>query len=245
MKILVDADMFAYTACASAEQEVNWSTDVWSLWTDLSEAKTNFIDKTTVAINRGLEKMQFDGDFSTLFCFSDTTNFRKKIAPTYKLNRQGKRKPCGYAALVDWIKDEFTYIVLPELEADDCLGILGTQSSDSLIISGDKDMKSIPCRQYDFLRDEYRDVSQEEADRWFFKQTLMGDVTDGYSGCPKVGDKTADKILDKDCSWDAVVKAYEKAKLTEDDALTNARLARILRKEDWDFDKKKVKLWKP
>jgi DNA polymerase-1 len=39
--------------------------------------------------------------------------------------------------------------------------------------------------------------------------------------------------------------AFKKAKLTEADALLQARLARILRNTEWDFDKSEVKLWPP
>ena len=73
----------------------------------------------------------------------------------------------------------------------------------------------------------------------------MGDATDGYSGCPKIGKVTASRLLNKECSWATVVAAYEKAGLSEDVALENARMARILLYEDWDAKEKRVKLWTP
>ena len=45
--------------------------------------------------------------------------------------------------------------------------------------------------------------------------------------------------------WPVVTGAFEKAGLGEAEALTQARLARILRAEDWDFDNREVKLWTP
>ena len=84
----------------------------------------------------------------------------------------------------------------------------------------------------------------EEADRWHLAQTLIGDPTDNYKGCPKIGAVGAKKILDKDCSWAAVVAAYEKAGLSEEDALAQARVARILRFEDVDEDMNPI-LWTP
>ena len=42
-----------------------------------------------------------------------------------------------------------------------------------------------------------------------------------------------------------VLAAYEKAGLGPDYALTMARLARILREGEYDFDKEEVKLWIP
>jgi len=74
-------------------------------------------------------------------------------------------------------------------------------------------------------------------------QTLMGDSTDNYKGCPKVGLKTAEKILAENSTWETVVAAFEKAGLSEEDALENARLARILRDGEYNNETGEVKLW--
>ena len=96
IKILIDADMFAFIACSSAEKEIDWGNDVWTLHADLGEAKANFISKLEYAIESAFQKMQYTGDFEVIFCLSDVNNFRKKILPTYKANRIGKRKPVCY-----------------------------------------------------------------------------------------------------------------------------------------------------
>ena len=38
---------------------------------------------------------------------------------------------------------------------------------------------------------------------------------------------------------------YKRAKLDEEEAITQARLARILRASDWDSENKKPILWQP
>lgn len=45
--------------------------------------------------------------------------------------------------------------------------------------------------------------------------------------------------------WEAIVSQYEKAGFGEEEALTQARVARICRAEDYDFKKKQVILWTP
>lgn len=246
LRVLIDADMFAFRACSSCERDIDWGNNIWTLHVDIEEARNKFIDITEDAISRGLNKMKYVGMYDTICCFSSYKNFRKKVLPTYKANREGRRKPVAYASLVRWIEKEFNTKEIIGLEADDCIGILATKDDvPSLIISGDKDMKCIPGYHYDFLRNEFCKVSPEEAQYHFFKQTLMGDITDGYSGCPKVGAKTAEKILEEDCSWDAVVKAFEKQGLSEKVALQQARVAKILLASDYDIMNKKVILWKP
>ena len=248
LTLMIDGDMFCFRACSSCERDIDWGNDIWILHVDLAEAKAKMVDLLDKAIEDALEAMKYDGDYHVNFCFSSPHNFRKKILATYKANRAGKRKPVGYKALVSWVKENIIFTEQDWLEADDCIGILATlptAKDNVLIISGDKDMKCIYGHHYDFIREEYCYVSEEEAERHFFMQTLMGDTTDGYSGCPKIGKVNAGRILDKDCSWGAVKQAYAKAGLSDEYALTQARVAKILLASDYDMEKKKVKLWKP
>lgn len=251
--LLLDGDMFAFRACTSCEHEVNWG-QLWTLHVDLEEAKAKFTEIVTTAIERAMERLtahiKEDIDYSIVFAFSSKNNFRKKILSTYKQNRVGKRKPVAYSALVEWVKtlEGSISLEVDGLEADDCLGIYATKSKNfnqCVVISGDKDMKCIPSYHYDFIRDEFELISKESAYRNFLTQALIGDTTDGYSGCPKIGKVTAGKLLDKECSWQTVVEAYKKAGLSEEYALEQARMARILLADNWDSKKKEVILWKP
>ena len=45
--------------------------------------------------------------------------------------------------------------------------------------------------------------------------------------------------------WKAVVKRYEMNKLDKKYALLQARLARIIRASDYNFERKRPKLWLP
>lgn len=248
LKILIDADMFAFQACSSVEREVDWGNGISTLHADFADAKARFMEKLDYAIDRALHALKYNGEFETIFCLTDSENFRKKILPTYKANRVGKRKPLCYHKIVEWLKDNYTTCQRPTLEADDCIGILSTMKKNKgnvLILSGDKDMKCLPAKFYDFCREELSETTQEQADYWHLYQTLIGDTTDGYSGCPKVGKVNATKLLDADPTWGTVVKAYEKQGLTEADALEQARVARILRASDYDFEKGEPILWKP
>lgn len=117
------------------------------------------------------------------------------------------------------------------------------------------------------------DISVEEADRFHLYQTIVGDQTDGYPGLPGAGPKAAEEVLngvqwvqqertlksgprkgltisewvrtegDYIPAWLRVVALYEKAGLTEEHALKQARLARILRYGEWDG--RSPRLWTP
>jgi DNA polymerase-1 len=181
-----------------------------------------------------------------LVCFTEGNNFRKTVLPSYKGNRKKTRKPVGYKALVQWCKDTYPCHTQDTLEADDIMGILqSAKQKPTCIVSDDKDMKTIPGRLYRPMEDELLHIKDAEADHWFLTQCLTGDSTDGYSGCPRIGPKTAEKLLGNHPSWELVAQAYLKAGLTTVDALVQSRCARILRWSDWDAENEQVKLWGP
>jgi len=240
-KLLIDADLYLFRSVAAAEEETDWGDDIWSLWSDLKEAKIIFKNTIEGICNKLNSK-------DLVLCISDKENFRKKIDPTYKSNRKKTRKPLGYVALQDWAKDNYPYFSKPTLEADDCMGIMATMPTNKdkcIIVSDDKDMKTIPSKLYRPLSEERIDVTEQEANRFFLTQVLTGDPVDGYLGLKGVGIKTAEKILGNKPDWSLVERAYIKAGLTRNDAIKQAQMARILRWSDWDKKKDKPILWRP
>lgn len=235
--LLIDGDIIVYRYASTVEQEVDWGDDVWSLWSDAKEAKQLILQYL-----EHLVEMTAADDF--IFCFSDKDNFRKTILPTYKSNRKGKRKPVCYKGVKSWIESKYESITMPNLEGDDVMGILATSGKyeETVIVSEDKDMKTIPGLLW--RNAELEEISEEDADYFHLYQTLVGDPTDGYSGLKGVGDKKATALLETP-TWETVVTAYEKAGHTEEDALVQARVARILRASDYNAKKQEPILWTP
>ena len=237
MKILCDADFIVYKACAAAETEIDWGDDTILVTSNFSDAYN--------ATKRELNKLENKfGSLSTLILFfSDSTNFRKKILPEYKGHRN-RKKPCGYKRVINALRKEYKVIIKPTLEADDSMGIYATKFAGNIIASPDKDMRQIPGQLYNF--DETFTITSEEGSKWHLIQTCAGDSTDGYSGVPGIGVKRAAALFDKEgYSWQTVVKAFKDKDLTEQDALVNAQLAKILTADDYDFKKKRPILWNP
>ena len=237
--LLVDAALYLYRCLAATEEETEWSDDVWSLVTDMKLAKELFFDQ--------LEhfKEQLNDD-DVILCLSSRANFRRQVDPGYKAQRKKTRKPLGYLALVDWAQHHFRCFQRQGLEADDCLGILSTKPENigkAVVVSDDKDLQTVPGKLYRPASGERLDITEEQADYFFYTQCLTGDPTDGYSGLKGCGPKTAQKILGTRAAWSLVEQAYIKAGFTKQDALTQARLARILRWSDWDAENNRPILW--
>ena len=237
MKLLIDADFIVYKSCAAAETEVDFGNDVILVTSNFSDAYG--------ATKRELTKIKDKfGSFSDIILFfSDSVNFRKKILPEYKGHRN-RKKPCGYKRVINALRKEYKVVIKPSLEADDAMGIYATKYPGNMIVSPDKDMKQIPGKLYNF--EEVFTVSKQDGAKWHLIQSCAGDQTDGYSGIPGIGVKKAETLFEEHgYSWKTVLKAFTDKGLTEEDALINARLARILTSDDYDFKQKKPKLWSP
>ena len=237
MKLLIDADFIVYKACAAAESEVDFGNDVILVTSNFSDAYN--------ATKRELTKLENKfGTFSSMILFfSDSENFRKKILPEYKGHRNRKR-PCGYKRVIEALKKEYKVIIKPTLEADDTMGIYATKYPGNMIVSPDKDMKQIPGKLYNF--EETFTITPEEGAKWHLIQSMAGDQTDGYKGLEGVGVKRAEALFkEKGYSWKTVVDAFKEKGYTQLTALVNARLARILTSDDYDFTKKEPILWSP
>lgn len=245
LTLLVDADIPCYQIASSLERVIDDGDDWVSAYMDKNEAKQAFD-----ALIEGWKKDT--GATEVVMALTDKTNFRHEILAGYKANRSGARKPIGLSALKGHVADAYETVIKPGLEADDVLGILSTHPTlipgKKVIISIDKDFKTIPGFLFNpnHPEDGIVEVSENEANYWHFYQTLVGDRVDNYSGCPGCGPKTAEKILAKsDDWWGSVVAAYNKAGLSETEALCQARVSRILRASDYDFTAKKPILWTP
>ena len=237
MKLLIDADFIVYKSCAAVETEIDFGDDVILVTSNFSDALT--------ATNRELTKIKNKfGSFSEMILFfSDSINFRKQILESYKGHRN-RKKPCGYKRVINALRKEYKVIIKPSLEADDAMGVYSTKYPGNCIVSPDKDMKQIPGQLYNL--DEVFTVSKEDGAKWHLIQALAGDQTDGYSGVPGIGVKRATSLFEEDgYSWKTVTKAFTDKGLTEYDAITNARLARILTADDYDFKNKRPILWTP
>lgn len=261
--LLIDGDVFVYKIGNALEQHIDWGEGQHTIHADEAEGR-----EAMDAMIHSL-KMELEGDhlIIALTCHN-TPNFRLALYPEYKQNRKNVRKPMLWKPLRDHLFSKWGAVIKDNLEADDVLGILATKAGplakglpavvDRVRVSIDKDFKSVPGKLYNPMHPEdgIVEITQHEADFQHMMQTLTGDSTDNYKGCPGTGPKKAKAILDKviedwcvgkgpDSYWPAIVRAFAKAGISEEDALVQARLARILRAEDYDFKAKQPILWRP
>lgn len=248
MLALIDGDIVVYRACVVQKREIDWDGDGSSTQSfSVSEAV-----KTAVDLTKNWTRNA--GGNKTLVCLSpkDGNTFRKHIVPGYK-NSRPDEKPTGYWEVVEALENEFAVLRCDGIEADDALGITSTnpRTGPSVIVTADKDMQSIPGLYFRPGRDEKpRRISEMTANYFWMVQTLIGDPTDGYKGCPGIGIKKAQAALADvphtiPAMWERVQELFIAKGLDTNDAVVQARAARILRHGDYDEGNKLIWLWTP
>ena len=164
------------------------------------------------------------------------TNFRNDIAVTepYKGNRKDAKRPTHYQAIRNHLQRLGAELVEGQ-EADDAVAIEATKTG-GWIVSIDKDLDQVAGWHYNFVKHEEYYVTEEEGLRNLFTQVLTGDRTDNIIGLKGIGPVKAAKLL-QDCKtekeyYDACLKAYSEAGLTEDRVVENLNLLYLRRKEN-------------
>ncbi len=230
---LIDADHLAYQQAAAAHSNQNDAHEMNDRIQELLEAYTTLACCTK---------------FITVFSCDRADNFRREVYAPYKTNRTAE-PPAMLEAAQQLLAGAGPTISRPGIEADDIMGILATNGkvTNPVIVSVDKDMRSIPGWHFNPNKDDFPvQVSELQADHNFHMQWLTGDPTDGYPGIKGVGPAKALKILNRADDWSqAVLEAYRDADKSLEEALQQARCARILRNEDWDDEAKRPILWTP
>lgn len=236
--LLIDADIMYYRAGFAVEEKFDFGEAV-AHTADGTDAMHLF-HRLLIGVLKNLNTTRF------ILCWSDTNNFRNSVASSYKENRNDSRSPCGGTPLKEALKMKYPSIQVPNLEADDLMGM--NSGPGCIIVSDDKDLLTIPGLHYKPRKPELGvfHISANEAQAFWFQQILMGDRTDGYNGIPGIGEKKSEKILQKyGYTWLTILKAYEDNGLTASDALVTARLSRILHPGEWDYTLNSPILWSP
>ena len=167
-------------------------------------------------------------------------NYRNNLATIkpYKGNRTSE-KPEHFYLLRDYMVDKWDAIVVEGQEADDAIAIEATaQGKDTVICSIDKDFLQVPCRHYNFNRDEWTTVNEWDGLYFLYKQMLTGDRVDNIQGCVGIGEVKADRALQwcetEEDLYQAVITCY---KGDTEGLYENARLLYLRRyEEEWWVD---------
>ncbi len=158
-----------------------------------------------------------------------SNNFRYKIYPEYKKNRPAKHPIID--VLNKYLVENFDAIESHNAESDDYVysySQLPEYKDRCIICSVDKDMLQIPGIHYDYQKNKYHHISEEEARYNLAIQMIMGDAADGIQGLRGYGPVKAKKIIQKGMNnfqcTKIILQEYQKNYLTLQEAKEKVRL---------------------
>ena len=221
MLALIDSDLLVY--------RVGFTTE------DVDEGITKARIRETV--KNMLEAVQATEFKMYLTADDDPTAFRKRIYPEYKAHRI-QPKPKHYKFIRDHLQEHYDAEVCTEIEADDGLAIHQMQylgQNKTVICSVDKDLKQIPGRHYNFVKDLEDIVEPLEGIRYFYTQLLTGDSADNIKGVWKVGPVKAAAILAGADTEQEMFNRVREAYSNDEEMLMNGRCLWIWKQpnDDW------------
>lgn len=193
--ILIDADSLLYFSSYTSESDQIFSE------TKLSEKIYDILNiiENTYTVDR-------------YFIFvKGQNNFRYKIFPAYKSKRPKKHPIID--TLSKYLVDSFNAVQSHNAESDDYVYSYSQHPQflgKSIICSVDKDLRQIPGIHYDYQKNRFIIISEEEGMYNLAIQMIMGDAADGIPGLKGYGIKTAEKIIRRGMSKYQMIKAIFK-----------------------------------
>jgi hypothetical protein len=196
-KALIDGDILVYRIGFASEEEV---------------------EAIAVArCNEFLEDMLLYNNFNEYQGYlTGKNNFRNDIAITapYKGNRKAE-KPKHYDRLRDYMLKTWNFTMIEDQEADDAIGIAAYehQVGEYCICSIDKDLDMLRGDHFNFVKNEFYFIEEEQGIKNFYKQMLVGDRVDNIIGIKGIGPVKAERLL-KECKNEnemylTVLEAYK------------------------------------
>lgn len=219
---IVDGDPFLYAA--------SWNID------NLDDAK----EKLDFIFDEALQTV-FAKDY--VVAIGGPNNFRDKLYPLYKKSvtraKSRSSKPEWFYDLKEYLSKKDSAVVTDGFEADDQVRIWSVEMAKFekpfIVISIDKDLDCIPGRHFNPKKNTVYSVNEEEANRLYWTQMIVGDQIDNIPGVRGYGPVKAknlfDSVTDPDVIKQIVCKAYDSVYGDEgySNLLVNGRLLHIWR----------------
>lgn len=189
-------------------------------------------DLTSSAIRKAKD---FFGEEPRVVMAMSSHSWKKDLYPDFKISR---KKDPGVKEFRDFVLAEhFDSITLIDgLEADEVVIAISDELTDRgftkfVVFSDDKDLRYVSELNCKVNLDEQITQSLGTGDE-MYEQMLAGDKEDSIKGLPKVGMKTAHKLLQEKgkANLESVIKIYKEKGLSPDECLKNIVLINPMRK---------------
>jgi hypothetical protein len=177
MILLFDIDSLLYSSCCNVEE--------------FEDAVFKFSEIYHYTINKIEETYDVEDCIPFGLCKG---NYRYAVDPNYKGNRKGD-KPEYYHELSQYISKEFNVKSADGCETDDLVVKYHEMIDDSIIVSIDKDYLQCEGTIYNYIKEEFHQITKEEALYNFYKQMITGDSGDNVNYLKGYGKRWVEKNM--------------------------------------------------
>lgn len=190
---------------------------------EINDAENVLLELTNIAIQKA--KDFFETDDVEVFKFMSGHSWKKDLYPEYKAKR--KRNPY-IGDFRDYTLASQPDIFRPErLEADELIILMHDELVEAgkqvIVFSDDKDLK-----YYSKLHcgiNVEQEIEPTLSNNELYVQLLAGDKEDCIAGIPKVGKKTAVKLLENEYTIEKVIQIYKGKEIDLDECIKQLVLA--------------------
>lgn len=184
---------------------------------EIDDAENVLLELTDIAIQKA--KDFFESEDVEVFKFMSGHSWKKDLYPEYKAKR--KRNPY-IGDFRDYVLASQPDIFRPErLEADELIILMHDELIEAgkqvIVFSDDKDLKyysNLHCG----INVEQK-VEPTLSNSELYIQLLAGDKEDCITGIPKVGSKTAIKLLEDEYTIEKVIQIYKEKDINLDECI--------------------------
>jgi hypothetical protein len=120
---------------------------------------------------------------------------RDAVYPEYKANRKDRQPLEHLRTIKDYMVEKWQFIALHGIEADDMVNSVRVKVDGSIVCAIDKDLLMLEGTHYNYKKNEWVTVSEQEAALYFWKSMIIGDSADNIKGLEGKGKAFADKLL--------------------------------------------------
>lgn len=208
--LIIDCDSLIYTSSYSGKDEFTGVRNPDYTEKDYPEVEGLLWDSIMRVINDVEEYFHVT---NTYICIKGNNNFRYKIYPQYKSNRPPS--PPIVAHLLQWLKDNHDAIPGTDFESDDvCYTMLKMTGFQAVVATPDKDFNQCPAIFFDYNKNTWKRITEEDAVFNLCRQVLTGDSGDHIPGIVGIGPKKAENIIHRGMTTfgylRAIYTAYKK-----------------------------------
>lgn len=189
---IIDADSIIYSICVDKKQEVE-QIEAYGLQSERT------LEQVQEELNNYFLNILMTTGCIEYVALLTGGSHRYSFYPEYKANRKATEKPRFLKEIRNYTIDALGFLQVDGYEADDLVNMCNEfyvkSGRETLLVHTDKDLDQIVGNHYNYKKNEFYNIDEDEAAYNLWTQVIVGDSVDTIKGIPGKGVKFAEKVL--------------------------------------------------